>query len=68
MSERDFYADSFIPFNSRRVFEAMLGVPDEDRYADKTVYRMIELVNPKLLDVPINPRYSELSEAADGLA
>ena len=56
MNERDFYTESFIPYNSRRVYETMLGVPEEQRYADETVYRMIEMVDPELLDWPVNPK------------
>lgn len=56
MNERDFYTESFIPYNSRRVYETMLGVPEEQRYADETVYRMIEMVNPGLRDWPVNPK------------
>lgn len=56
MNERDFYGHSFVPFNSRRIFETMLGVPEKERYADATVYRMIEMVDPELLALPINPK------------
>ena len=56
MNERDFYGHSFVPFNSRSIFETMLGVSEKERYADATVYRMIEMVDPELLDLPINPK------------
>lgn len=53
--ERDFYADTFIPFNTRRIFEAMLGLDRESRKKGSVFYRMIENVDPSLLDLPINP-------------
>ena len=54
--ERDFYGDAFIPLNSRAVFEAMLSVPQDDRDKASVVHRMIELADPSLLDMPINPK------------
>src|SRR5699024_4956242 len=56
MSERDFYAEPFIPYNSRRVFEAMLGAPFASRRADEAALRMVEMVDPRLLEFPINPK------------
>lgn len=54
--ERDFYGVAFIPFNSRRIFEAMLGVPQVDRDESAVFYRMVEMVDPGLLDLPVNPK------------
>lgn len=54
--ERDYYGVSFIPFNTRRIFEEMLGVPVESRDTSKVFYRMIEMVNPALLELPVNPK------------
>lgn len=56
MGERDFYAVPLIPFNARVVFNALLGVRFEDRRTDAAVYRMIEMVDPGLLDLPVNPK------------
>lgn len=56
MVERDYYAEAFIPFNARRIFEALLGVPQQERDSSAVFYRLIEMVNPKLLDLPINPK------------
>ena len=56
MVERDFYAEPFIPFNSRSIFEAMLGIPQELRDTSAVFHRMIEMVNPALLEMPINPK------------
>lgn len=55
MLERDFYATAFIPFNSRRIFEAMLGLSLDERKKAEVFYRLIEIANPRLLDFPINP-------------
>jgi hypothetical protein len=55
MNERDFYSVPFIPFNARFVYETMLGVSEQQRYADEVVFRMIEMVDPALLELPINP-------------
>lgn len=56
MVERDYYAEAFIPFNSRRIFEALLGVPQDERDSSAVFYRLIAMVNPELLDLPINPK------------
>src|SRR5699024_12163104 len=56
MGERDFYGEPFIPYNSRRVFNAMLGAPFDSRRNDEAVLRMIEMVDPRLLKLPINPK------------
>lgn len=62
MNERDFYGESFIPFNARSILASMLGVPEKDRYDDSVVYRMIEMVDPDILNVPINPPQWPLEE------
>jgi len=56
MGERDFYAETFIPFNARSIFVSMLGVPEPQRRSDATVLEMIRMVDPELLEVPINPK------------
>gem|GEM_PF-2008316 len=53
--ERDFYADCFIPFNSRYIFEALLGVKEWDRKQATVFKLLIKKCAPNLLDVPINP-------------
>ncbi|QRM28744.1 hypothetical protein [Microvirga sp. VF16] len=54
--ERDFYADCFIPFNSRSIFEALLGVPEADRRKSTVFKMLIEQCAPQLLSsIPINP-------------
>lgn len=56
MGERDFYGVSFIPYNSRRIFETLLGAPFASRREDAAVLRMLDLVDPSLLELPVNPR------------
>lgn len=56
MLERDFYAEAFIPFNARVIFEALLGIEEPYREQATAFYRIIEMVEPALLDIPINPR------------
>jgi hypothetical protein len=56
MVERDFYAEPFIPFNSRRIFEAMLGLTQEHRDSGAVFTRIIQLVDLDLLSIPINPK------------
>lgn len=54
--ERDFYAETFSPFNARGIFEVLLGVEEPYRERSTVFYRMIEMVDPTLLSIPINPR------------
>lgn len=54
--ERDFYAEPFIPFNARAIFENMLGIAEEDRSKATVYYALINQVDPSLLDLPINPK------------
>lgn len=56
MNERDFYAETFIPFNSRTIFELMLGINPTDRRNGAIFYRMIQMTAPDLLKLPINPK------------
>ena len=54
--ERDFYGVAFIPFNSRRIFTALLGVSQAERDESSVFYRLIESVEPALLQLPVNPK------------
>lgn len=56
MVERDFYGEAFIPYNSRAVLAALLGVPQPDRLTGAPLYALIKMVYPRLLDLPINPK------------
>ncbi|SEO39540.1 hypothetical protein SAMN04489859_108912 [Paracoccus alcaliphilus] len=51
MLERDFYAEAFIPFNARRIWETLLGVPFEERKSAAAFHVMIG-DDP----IPINPK------------
>ncbi|MBF9195383.1 hypothetical protein [Microvirga terrestris] len=62
--ERDFYADCFIPFNSRRVFETLLGVPERERKSAKAFKLLIKACAPQLLEIPINPKEWPLAKSA----
>lgn len=53
--ERDFYAEALIPFNVRSIFAAMQTVTFEEGRCGSVLFRLIERVDPTLLDVPINP-------------
>jgi hypothetical protein len=55
MLERDFYAQAFIPFNARAIWEALLGVPYKDRVSATAFRKMVDMVNPRLMEIPINP-------------
>lgn len=54
MNERDYYAEAFIPFNSRVIFEAMLGVPYDDR-KEATTFKAMIATNEAMASIPINP-------------
>lgn len=56
MVERDFYAEPFIPLNARGLFEMMLGIAEPKRIEGAVFYRMIEMVEPELLRLPVNPK------------
>ena len=54
--ERDLDHETFVPFNSREYFTALLGVPAEYRRAPEPLHRaMIRAMWPEALRVPINP-------------
>lgn len=63
MNERDFYAEAFIPFNSRSVFEALHSVPADAKLTAAVVYHAINMVDERLLNLPVNPQ--EWPPAAD---
>lgn len=55
MLERDFYGESFIPFNSHGVFEVLLGVDKALRESNQTFIDAIDLVDGRLLEIHVNP-------------
>lgn len=56
MVERDFYAEPFIPFNARSIFSAALGVAQSERDSADVFHEIIRLVDPALVELPINPK------------
>lgn len=56
MNERDFYAEAFIPFNARRIFETFIGVTRDERDRSSVFHRMIQMVDARLLELPVNPK------------
>lgn len=56
MGERDFYAVPFIPYNSRNIFETLLGVEKTKRHNNETIYELIHQIDSELLEMPINPK------------
>lgn len=56
MVERDFYAEAFIPFNTRSIFAAALGVREFERDTAAVFHEIIRLVDTRLTDLPINPK------------
>lgn len=53
---RDFASDTFITINARSIFEQMLSVPLAERKTDAVSLKIIEMNEPRLLSVPINPQ------------
>ncbi|WP_020180885.1 hypothetical protein [Methylopila sp. M107] len=53
---RDQAMDTFIPFNSRSIFDAMLSVEQAKRRKGAIQLRLIKRLLPELSDVPINPK------------
>ena len=49
--ERDFYGEPYMPFNSRAIFTAMLGLPEDVRQAATLFRRLIDI--PELAGVPL---------------
>jgi hypothetical protein len=53
--ESDIAFDTFIPFNARCIFEAMLAVPVDYRKRGDVFRRIIRMKAPELAELPINP-------------
>lgn len=53
---RDLALDTFIPFNARSIFNALLSVGYGDRLTGAAFRRIIATLLPELADVPVNPR------------
>ena len=65
MLERDFYGESFIPFNSHTVFEALLGVDKGLRESNQTFIDAINSVDARLLKIHVNPKTWPTNEPID---
>lgn len=55
MLERDFYAQAFIPFNARTVWDALLSLPEKDRRCGAAFHHMVSMCDHDLMAIPINP-------------
>lgn len=55
MLERDFFAEGFIPLNSRAALTAALSIPLPDRISCAAFRGVIAKADERLLDIPINP-------------
>ena len=53
--EKDFYGEPLNPFNSRSIIEPLISVSKLDQYDLSVFLRLITLVDPRLLELPINP-------------
>jgi hypothetical protein len=62
-NESDYYFDTFSPFNNRELLETMLAVPVKERIPPKFNFYcgVLNKLNPKVLEVTINPQYNKLS-------
>ena len=56
MAERDFYATPINPSNSISIYKAMLGVSDGEQKSGVVPKAIVERVEPKLLQFPVNPK------------
>lgn len=54
-SERDFYSNFLVPFNSHELFELFLSVPERERFERSIPYSIFGQVDPKLCEIPVNP-------------
>jgi hypothetical protein len=64
--ERDFYADCFIPFNSRLVLKTLLGVANADRMKSTVFHAIIARCAPALLQVRFSGPAKRASSRPDG--
>lgn len=53
--ERDFYSNFLVPFNSHKMFELFLSVPEKERFKGEIPNAILRRVDPKLLEIPVNP-------------
>jgi hypothetical protein len=62
--EQDLANETFIPWNARAVFTALLQVPFNDRRNATVFKKIIERFCPKIKDLPINPKEWPLPNTA----
>lgn len=53
--ERDFYSNFLVPFNSHRLFELFLSVPESERFEGSIPRSILSRVDTKLVEIPVNP-------------
>ena len=66
--ESDPAFESFSLFNSRRLLDVLLSVPEEERVRASVFHRIIAQGWPEVARVPINPRKDEAALLRDGHA
>lgn len=56
VNESDVAYETFVPFNNRKLLKMMLSIPEEERYSDELFIRVINNINPDLMDIPVNKK------------
>lgn len=56
VNESDAAYETFVPFNNRKLFKMMLSIPEEERNSDELFIRVINNINPALMDIPVNKK------------
>ena len=56
INESDVAYETFVPFNNRKLLTMMLSIPEEERIGDELFIEIINNVNPKLMDIPVNKK------------
>ena len=60
INESDVAYETFVPFNNRKLLTMMLSIPEEERIGDELFIEIINNVNPKLMDIPVNKKMLKL--------
>lgn len=56
VNESDVAYETFVPFNNRKLLTMMLSIPEEERIGDELFIEIINNVNPKLMNIPVNKK------------
>ena len=56
VNESDVAYETFVPFNNRKLLKMMLSIPEEERISDELFIEIINNVNPKLMNIPVNKK------------